>query len=328
MATGTLACPFLEEVMKKIFLLLVSLIMVLNLYAQNAKSVGLSDNDVKNWAKNCVSIQKEVEKSGISTEGSFTVAKNERQKAEGILQKYGISNPNSIEKYSVILQCAAVLKAENELDEQSKAMLKLMKVDPFADLKKNINSKDYDVVAANSKSVLRAIDELDKFDSSSSSSKNIPNSDIEDYSDFSTLMGALGGGYSDYESKDDRIKKEVLKKYDTKKKFKVVKGSDGQEWIIVQPSEITFKNSEEAEIYADNYTGVKGNWCFCSSCGYYGEISNKNSKPFYTWVSGGVACYSTFPIDFDSCAPDKIIDDADVTPEIAKKAILQMYKGE
>ena len=139
-------------------------------------------------------------------------------------------------------------------------------------------------------------------------------------------MSALGGGYSDYESKEDRAKKEVLKKYDTKKKFKVVKSSDGEEWIIIQPSEITFKNSQEAEIYAENYTGVQGNWSFCSACGYLGGISNKNSKPFYTWVSGGVGCYLTFPIDFDSCAPDKIIEDADVTPEIARKAVLQMYK--
>lgn len=300
--------------MKNLFTLLVSLLMVSGLYAQNAKSVGLADSDVKNWAKNCVSIQKEFEKIGINSDESIRVAAKEKQNAETILQKNGISNPNSIEKYSVILQCAAVLKAESEIDEQSKAMMKMLNVDPLGDLKKNINSK----------SVLHAIDELDKLDSSSSNSKTA--SADEDYSDLSKIMSALGGGYSDYESKEDRAKKEVLKKYDTKKKFKVVKSSDGEEWIIIQPSEITFKNSQEAEIYAENYTGVQGNWSFCSSCGYLGGTSNKNSKPFYTWVSGGVGCYLTFPIDFDSCAPDKIIEDADVTPEIARKAVLQMYK--
>ena len=135
--------------------------MAFSLYAQNSKPVGLSDSDVENWAKNCVSIQKEFEKIGIDTNDSFTVAVSEKQKAESILQKYGISNPNSIEKYSMILQCAAILKAESELDEQSKAMMKLMKVDPLGDLKKNINSKDYNVVASNSKTVLKAVDELD-----------------------------------------------------------------------------------------------------------------------------------------------------------------------
>ena len=147
--------------MKKIFLALISLIMAFSLYAQNSKPVGLSDSDVKNWAKNCVSIQKEFEKIGIDTNDSFTVAVSEKQKAESILQKYGISSPNSIEKYSMILQCAAILKAESELDEQSKAMMKLMKVDPLGDLKKNINSKDYNVVASNSKAVLKAVDEID-----------------------------------------------------------------------------------------------------------------------------------------------------------------------
>lgn len=310
--------------MKKLFTLLVSLLMVSGLHAQSAKSVGLADSDVKNWTKNCVSIQKEFEKMGINSDESIRVAAKEKQNAETILQKNGISNPNSIEKYSVILQCAAVLKAESEIDEQSKAMMKMLNVDPLGDLKKNINSKDYAVVASNSKSVLHAIDELDKLDSSSSNSKTA--SADEDYSDLSKIMSALGGGYSDYESKEERAKKEVLKNYDTKKKFKVVKSSDGEEWIIIQPSEITFKNSQEAEIYAENYTGVQGNWSFCSSCGYLGGTSNKNSKPFYTWVSGGVGCYLTFPIDFDSCAPDKIIEDADVTPEIARKAVLQMYK--
>jgi len=150
-----------EKVMKKIYSLVVSLLMVFSLYAQNVKSVGLSDSDVKNWAKNCVSIQKEFEKIGIDTNDSFTVAVSEKQKAESILQKYGISNPNSIEKYSMILQSAAILKAESELDEQSKAMMKLLKVDPLGDLKKTINSKDYNVVASNSKAVLKAIDELD-----------------------------------------------------------------------------------------------------------------------------------------------------------------------
>ena len=147
--------------MKKIFLALISLIMAFSLYAQNSKPVGLSDSDVKNWAKNCVSIQKEFEKIGIDTNDSFTVAVSEKQKAESILQKYGISSPNSIEKFSIILQSAVILKAESELDEQSKAMMKLMKVDPLGDLKKNINSKDYNVVASNSKAVLKAVDEID-----------------------------------------------------------------------------------------------------------------------------------------------------------------------
>ena len=316
-----------EKGMKKIFSLVVSLLMVFSLYAQNVKSVGLTDSDVKNWAKNSVSIQKEFEKIGIDTKDSFTVATNEKQKAESILQKYGISSPNSIEKYSIILQSAVILKAESELDEQSKAMMKLMKVDPLGDLKKNINSKDYNVVASNSKAVLKAFSDLDEYDSSSTDAGNSSNSEKDDYSDLSALMSSFGRGYSDYESKDDRIKKEVLKKYDTKKKFKIVKEStkwETTEYIIIQPSEITFSNSTEAEVYAENYTGQGGKWCMTSGYAYLGK--HNNNKPFYTWGSGGVLYYSKFPIDEDSGAPDKFIPDEEVTPEIAKKTVLQMYK--
>lgn len=169
--------------------------MAFSMYAQNSKPVGLSDSDVKNWAKNCVSIQKEFEKIGIDTNDSFTVAVSEKQKAESILQKYGISNPNSIEKYSMILQCAAILKAESELDEQSKAMMKLMKVDPLGDLKKNINSKDYNVVASNSKAVLKAVDELDanSFESEASTASAGTNDDLsygdDGLADFYSRLG-------------------------------------------------------------------------------------------------------------------------------------------
>lgn len=181
--------------MKKIFLALISLIMAFSMYAQNSKPVGLSDSDVKNWAKNCVSIQKEFEKIGIDTNDSFTVAVSEKQKAESILQKYGISNPNSIEKYSIILQSTVILKAESELDEQSKAMMKLMKVDPLGDLKKNINSKDYNVVASNSKAVLKAVDELDanSFESEASTASAGTNDDLsygdDGLADFYSRLG-------------------------------------------------------------------------------------------------------------------------------------------
>ena len=47
---------------------------------------------------------------------------------------------------------------------------------------------------------------------------------------------------------------------------------------------------------------------------------------FYTWGSDGILCYTTFPIDFDSCAPDKVIYNEDVTPELAQKTVLQMYR--
>lgn len=167
--------------MKKIFVLFVSLAVAFSLYAQNVASVGFTDSDVKNWAKNCVSIQKELEKIGIDSPDSVSVAVAEKGIAESILQKYGISNPNCIEKLISIMHCATVLKAESQLDEQTKAMMKAMNIDPLAELKKNINSKDYAIVSSNSKAVINAVDQLDNYYSSSSTNTNEEN--YPDYSD-------------------------------------------------------------------------------------------------------------------------------------------------
>ena len=312
--------------MKKIFALFAFFVVSFCVFAQNAKSVGLKDSDVKNWAKNCVTIQKELKKLGLDENDTYSEAMKEKAAVEKVLEKNGISGPNSIDKYAMILQCAAVIKAESELDEESLAMMKLLKVDPIGDLKKNINTKDYNVVNSNKKAVLKAVDDLDNYDSSSSSSSSKSSDDYADYSDLSAIMNAYGaGGYDDMSLPETKRKQEVLKKYDTKKKFKVIKsGSD--EWIIVQPTDITFANSEEAFIYAENYTGVSGTWCAASSYGYLGSYAKKGDKPLYVWVDDGIAIYKNFPLDDNAAAPDEYIPDEKVTPAIAKKAILQMYK--
>ena len=60
--------------MKKIYLALISLLMVFSLYAQNVKSVGLSDSDVKNWAKNLNPIVKELQSLGVWTNDSINAS--------------------------------------------------------------------------------------------------------------------------------------------------------------------------------------------------------------------------------------------------------------
>ena len=147
--------------MKKIFSLVVSLLMVFSLYAQNVKSVGLSDSDVKNWAKNLNPIVKELQALGVWTNDSINASANQKSKIDGVLNKYGISGSNCIEKFGVISECAVVVVAASELDAQSAALLKAMGMDPLAELKKNINSKDYAVVEANAKAVIEAYNNLD-----------------------------------------------------------------------------------------------------------------------------------------------------------------------
>ncbi|MBQ4497792.1 MAG: hypothetical protein II973_09855 [Spirochaetaceae bacterium] len=147
--------------MKKFFTFCLLAVFSAMLFAQNAKSAGVTDSDVKNWAKNLPSIIKEFDKIGIDPADSYLEAIDEKEKVENVLQKNGISGPDRIAKFETIVRSAAILKIEAELDEDSKEMMKLMNMDPTAELKKNINQKDYDVVAANSKAVIKAMDAFD-----------------------------------------------------------------------------------------------------------------------------------------------------------------------
>ncbi|MBR6214825.1 MAG: hypothetical protein IKQ84_00245 [Spirochaetaceae bacterium] len=147
--------------MKKFFTFCLLAVFSAVLFAQNAKSAGVTDSDVKNWAKNLPSIIKEFDKIGIDPADSYLEAIDEKEKVENVLQKNGISGPDRIAKFETIVRSAAILKIEAELDEDSKEMMKLMNMDPTAELKKNINQKDYDVVAANSKAVIKAMDAFD-----------------------------------------------------------------------------------------------------------------------------------------------------------------------
>ena len=147
--------------MKKFFTFCLLAVFSAALFAQNAKSTGVTDSDVKNWAKNLPTIVKEFDKIGVDPADSYLEAIAEKEKVENVLQKNGISGPDRIAKFETIVRSAAILKIEAELDEDSKEMMKLMNMDPTAELKKNINQKDYDVVAANSKAVIKAMDALD-----------------------------------------------------------------------------------------------------------------------------------------------------------------------
>ena len=68
------------------------------------------------------------------------------------------------------------------------------------------------------------------------------------------------------------------------------------------------------------------NWEAANSFGYLGGKAKKGDKPLYVWLVDGVGIYKNFPVDFDGGAPDEIIPNEKVTPAIAKKAVLQMYK--
>ena len=154
--------------MKKLLILATTCAMASAAFAQNAKSAGITDTDVKSWAKNYKQIQNEFSDAGISLdEAGFsrddiaTTSKQDKAKAETILQKYGIAAPNRLNKLAMINQCASLVMAEANIDANTMATLKQMGVDPFAELKQNTNQKDCKIVKANEKAVIATMNGID-----------------------------------------------------------------------------------------------------------------------------------------------------------------------
>ena len=152
--------------MKKPLILITALITASAAFAQNAKSAGVTDADVKSWIKEQKQIESDLNAAGLSRDDIAGASAQDKAKAETILQKHGISAPNSIEKYAMINQCATLVLAENGagsgIDPNTMAMLKKMNVDPFAELRANTNQKDCDVVKAYEKAIVSVMIEMDQ----------------------------------------------------------------------------------------------------------------------------------------------------------------------
>jgi cytochrome c556 len=173
----------MKSVFKKIVLFTLCFSLAFVLFAE-PKSTGITDSDVKNYAKNFDSIQKELDKLGVLTDDNGIQA-TAKQKADidKILQKYGITGANCIEKFGMISACATVLVGESELDAESIALMKSFGMDPMAELKKYTNSKDFEVVKANAKAVVNAVKNADTSSYSGSSSSSASDSDDYSYGD-------------------------------------------------------------------------------------------------------------------------------------------------
>ena len=182
----------MKNIFKKIVIAGVFMAFVAALFAE-PKSTGITDSDVKNWAKNLNPIVKELQALGAWSGDSINATAKQKTNVDAVLNKYGISGSNCIDKFGMITTCAIVVVAANDLDPESAALLKAFGMDPLADLKKNCNSKDYAVVEANSKAVVKAYNNLDtsSFDSGSADSSAAGDDysdDVDDVVDFYTRL--------------------------------------------------------------------------------------------------------------------------------------------
>lgn len=135
--------------MKKLTCTLAFLAVLFCAFAQKVESVGLKDSDVKNYIKNFDTIQKEAEAFGDMSEAQILL---EMQKAESsgynpvekILERNGISGPNSTAKIYAIAQCYAVLLIEEEMnkDKETAKMYKEMGINPVEMYMQQVNEAD------------------------------------------------------------------------------------------------------------------------------------------------------------------------------------------
>ena len=304
--------------MKKLLVLITLLGLTFSLFAQEAKATGLTDKDVDAFCKNYESIYVEMDKLGIDMQDPNSVMQAEAadSQASKILNKQGISGKNSFEKVKVICYGYAVEYYDSTFasDPQTALLLKKLGRDPMAEIRSKVAEEDQAVIK-NHMTELTAV----FTDASSSFSEDEINeyTNNSEQADYARLAAAF------LSANANQNKTEEPSKYDTNKKFNIKRYAK-QVWIVVDPSEITFENSEEAEEYASHYQGVAGKWEMCTSYGYLGM--NNDKKPFYVWTSGGIAYYSKFPVDEDTGKPDKFIPDKKVKPDIAKQAYLQMVR--
>ena len=305
--------------MKKLLVLMTFLGLAFSLFAQDAKATGLSDKDVDAFCKNYQSIYNAMDKLGIDMQNPSSIMEAEAagSSASKTLNKYGISGKNSFDKLKAICYGYAVnyYDATFSSDPRTALLLKKLGKDPMAEVRNKVAEADLNIVQKHMDSLTSVFTEA---------ASNFEEDDISDYaegvadnSEYSMLAAAL------LNSVNQNKAEENTSKYNTNQRF-TIKRYAREVWIIIPPEDITFENSSDAEEYASNSTGVAGKWEMCNSYGYLGD--NNDKKPFYVWVSGGVAYYSKFPIDPDTGKPDKFIPDKKVTPEIASQAILQMYR--
>ena len=196
----------MRSILKKISTILMCAVLVSALFAEPA-STGITDSDVKNWAKNLNPMVKELQALGVWTNDSINATAKQKANVDDVLHKYGISGSNCIDKFGMITSCAVVVIAANDIDPESAALLKAFGMDPLADLKKNCNSKDYAVVEANSKAVVNAYNNLDtsSFDSGSADSSAAG----DDYSygdeDLADYYSRLGNAFANVASQSSNL---------------------------------------------------------------------------------------------------------------------------
>lgn len=241
----------MTKVLKRVMTVFMCVFLAASLFAEPA-STGLNDSDVKNWAKNLNAIVKELKDLGAWSNDSINASAKQKAKVDGILNKYGISGSNCIEKFQMISQCSVIICGASELDAESAALLKAMGMDPLAELKKNVNAKDYAIVEANAKAVIKACEKLDDSDFGDDDddfdSKNPYASAMEDMDDLEDLYSRLGNSFNQVTSQSSNLNMNEVNEEGkiVKNIYEQVSKAKGDSGLIYKTSKLASKYKKTA----------------------------------------------------------------------------------
>lgn len=149
--------------MKKFLFVCLALFVGALAFAQNAASTGLTDSDVQTFCKNFNKMKADLEKFGadVSDAQALAFAISGNADVTKILNKYGISGSNSVQKLCAIAYGYAVERCEEELaaDPETARMLKSMGQDPVATIRSLVSDSDVKVVKRHLSELKKIFDE-------------------------------------------------------------------------------------------------------------------------------------------------------------------------
>ncbi len=167
--------------MKKFTAFLMSTLMAFMLFAQanseSVPSVGIKDSDVKSFIKNFDKIEKDFEKLSIQMDASTSVSQGEVANAEKILEKNGISGPNSILKFQAIAYASAYYVTEVTLGEKYAKMVG----GTYLQL---VNEKDMAIIGKNKKELVKLYGDVEEISD-------------EEKEDLENALDMFSGSFSD-----------------------------------------------------------------------------------------------------------------------------------
>lgn len=214
--------------MKKLSVFFTVFFMTFVLFAQEAPSCGLKDSDVKNFIKNYNKLERELDKYDVDLDEVNSLTMKDAKKIESILEKNGISGPNSFLKIVAISYGSVYVLYEDQLGKDAADSM-------FAQYKSIVNSKDLKVVQANKKELIKLFTKIADNDKD----ETFDEDDIGDFEDYANMFGNMKN------KAKDKVKKDAKKSVKDKAKNKLKNSIPGGNFLDFLDDDSSSNNTKE-----------------------------------------------------------------------------------